>query len=467
MAILLKILGDQLAESSRRLVIVLPHLGVGGAQRVAVCLAGYWAERGHEITIVTTIEGKDDFYPLPHDIKRIRVEKPTHPGWLTGWLNTRYITSGGSVFWYVPMVMANIARIILRRTKNAFRSLLRQLIGAVARLFTPGQALCAMLVRLHAWRVVPLRRILSDLKPDVVLSLLGATNIITVAASRGLGHRVVISERNDPAKQRLQTPWEELRPLLYPAADIISANSMGAVESMRAYCAEEKLVYAPNPLMFAENADHSDRLDAILFLGRLVHQKAPDILIEAFARFIESKPNWTLQLAGEGPMREQLQGRVMELGLDAHVTFHGLVSDPTPLLKSSEIFVLPSRFEGTPNALLEAMALRTSCIVSDASPGPLKLIDEGISGLVVKTGCADSLAAAMDRLARSEDLRRKFGKAGVERVQEFRLERVAKVWEQVLFEETASVRQVHQAESAALPGDIPANNEDAATIVTK
>ena len=96
----------------------------------------------------------------------------------------------------------------------------------------------ALLLRRCYWPVRTLRGIFLRTNPDVVCSLLGATNIITVAASDGLRHRTVISERNDPSKQRLETPWEDLRPVLYPAADAVSANSHGALSSMRSYCPE-------------------------------------------------------------------------------------------------------------------------------------------------------------------------------------------------------------------------------------
>ena len=95
--------------------------------------------------------------------------------------------------------------------------------------------------------------------------------------------------------------------------------------------------------------------------------------------------------------------------------------------------MLPSRFEGTPNALLEAMGHRMACIVSDASPGPLRLIEHGVSGLVVETGSVEGLAGALGELSRDEQLQRKLGDAAVERVREFRLDRVAPIWDRILF----------------------------------
>ena len=138
-------------------------------------------------------------------------------------------------------------------------------------------------------------------------------------------------------------------------------------------------------------------------------------------------------VSGDGPMAEELRIRVRALGLTDGVTFHGVVTDPTPLLTRCRIFVLPSRFEGTPNALLEAMGQRMACIVSDASPGPLRLIEHGVSGLVVETGSVEALAGALGELSRDEQLPRKLGDAAFERVREFRLDRVAPIWDRILF----------------------------------
>ena len=325
----------------------------------------------------------------------------------------------------------------LDRLRAMYRSVLRLRAAILAfvarhRLLGASGHMYAVVLRSCYWPVRTLRDILARTEPDVVFSVLGATNIISVAASVGLPHRTIISERNDPSKQRLDAPWEDLRPLLYPDADVVSANNRGALASMRAYCPEGKLRHAPNPLILADGT-HDTRSNAVLFLARLVPQKAPDVLIEAFASFIRTAPGWTLHVAGDGPMAEELQMRVRALGLTDGVTFHGVVTDPTPLLRLCRIFVLPSRFEGTPNALLEAMGHRMACIVSDASPGPLRLIEHGVSGLVVETGSVEGLAGALGELSRDEQLQRKLGDAAVERVREFRLDRVAPIWDRILF----------------------------------
>ena len=420
---------------------MLPHLGLGGAQRVASCMTTYWSECGHKVTVVTLMDKPPDFHRLDPRVERIRLPRPNGllvraRRSLSARIEHRHVPADR-----VPAPSSEPGRGERRRLdglRAAYRSLVRLSAATVAfvtrhRLLGRSREVYARLLRLCYWRVRTLRRVFVRTKPDVVFSMLGATNIITVAASADLPHRTIISERNDPSKQRLEPPWQDLRPVLYSEASAVSANSRGALASMSAYCPEEKLHHTPNPLMLSERVDTCERSNAVLFLGRLVHQKAPDVLIDAFARFARAMPNWTLHIAGDGPMAEELHARAHALGLKESVMFHGTVADPTPLFTDCRMFVLPSRFEGTPNALMEAMAYRMPCIVSDASPGPLRLIEDGSTGVVVEADSVDALAQAMEKLSRDERLQHELGKAAFDRVQVFGIAHVGPVWDQILF----------------------------------
>jgi glycosyltransferase involved in cell wall biosynthesis len=459
--------------------MILPHLGIGGAQRVATTLANHWANRGLDIHLVTTLDHKDEFYELGPSVKRHVLKRSgtlsrlfsAADTYLQNCLPNRlafdvadatpelHAESCSSVKLPPTAVCARPFSERAKRAGQIFRSTLqtgefwvpialftrlilkagRQLLfrtlcySIKKRAFGRDPQLYLNLLHASLWRVSALRKLLRSIEPEVVISFLGATNITTIASAKGLPLRVVISERNDPGRQKLDEPWESLRPIVYPAADVVTANSHGAIEQMQEFCAAPKLAYVPNPVVIPEYGNGS-RTNAVLFLARLVHQKAPDVLIDAFAKFLQYNPNWSLQIAGDGPMGRELVERVHDYGIGDSVVFHGLVRDPTELLARCRIFVLPSRFEGTPNSLLEAMAARLACVVTDASPGPLRLVEHGVSGLVVKTDDVDKLAAALRRLARDAGLRRKLAQAAWERTSSFRLENVATDWERLLFQ---------------------------------
>ena len=502
----------------QRLLMVLPHLEVGGAQRVAVNLANFWAQSGHDVKILTTLEHKRDFYDLDPRIERLILQKPTsfrttgialrgmrrllsletslrqrlqsfqpgpqglertvesaHPARARNFLTAAkdFIRVLPRPLVYLPARKASriwrsigaysaalkspdprahvtlFALLVLRtggaagrRTAHAYTKA-KLKVGVMGKrsvmycmqrpLLYPRPALMAQLLRICFWRVGALREQLRDLEPDAVVSFLSITNIITAAARYGLPYRLVISERNDPARQVLEEPWQSLRPTIYPLADLITANSHGALEQLQRYCPAEKLSYVANPLAISNEESQGKRTKRILFLARLVHQKAPDILVEAFAEFSLEHPEWSLEIAGDGPMEPELREQVCALGLENKVTFHGMVKDPTDLLTRSRIFALPSRFEGTPNSLLEAMASGLACIVSDASPGPLRLIEHEKSGLVVKTGDSGALAGALRWLAKYPDIQAAMTIAARERTREFLIDHVAREWEKLLF----------------------------------
>ena len=473
---------------SQRLLMILPHLEIGGAQRVAVNLANYWAQSGYDVIVLTTLEHRIDSYELDPLIERLVLQKASGVPRskenfdvfrrCSHWLSNTEVNLRSRLFdsslplsgmdsverrdfiWktvnprihllvvsVLTLRIAKIAAIIMSRSERTIANYSRKAKKATGEFRKRAAVYClqhrtlgqnpkilvSLLRRIH-WRVEALRKTLKEVEPDVVLSFLGSTNIITVAACHGLRCRVVISERNDPARQELKEPWQSLRPHIYPLADLITANSHGALEQLEDYCFASKLAYVANPVVMIDEPKRANRANVVLFLARLVHQKAPDILIEAFAKFSREHSDWTLEIAGDGPMEAVLKQRVGELGIKDQVTFHGMVKDPSNLLVKSRVFVLPSRFEGTPNSLLEAMASGMACIVTDASPGPLRLVEHEVSGLVVRTEDADDLASALSRLAKNPLLQEGLAASAKERTNSFRLENVAADWERLLFD---------------------------------
>jgi glycogen(starch) synthase len=122
---------------------------------------------------------------------------------------------------------------------------------------------------------------------------------------------------------------------------------------------------------FTPEGLESELVDAegpvVLFVGRLVDGKRPGIAIEAFAKVLEESPGAEMYLCGDGPLREELEAQVRELGIESAVTFLGHVPyDEMPkVYRSADVLVLPSRAEGVPRTVLEAMASGIPVVVSD------------------------------------------------------------------------------------------------------
>ena len=184
---------------------------------------------------------------------------------------------------------------------------------------------------------------------------------------------------------------------------------------------------APDP----ELAGLAAQAPLVGFLSRLVDVKDPLGLVEALARV---EYEFRAALVGEGEQAEQVQARVTELGLDRRVVvrpFRG----PGPALAAFDIYVLPSVLESFGIGLLEGMGAGLPCVGTRVGGIP-EIIEDGVTGFVVEPSDPVGLAAALDRLLREPDLRRRMGEAGRERARRFSVaamvERTAEVYRRAL-----------------------------------
>jgi glycosyltransferase involved in cell wall biosynthesis len=157
-----------------------------------------------------------------------------------------------------------------------------------------------------------------------------------------------------------------------------------------------------------------------------------DVLIDALPRLSGPAAAWPVTLVGDGPERDRLQAQAKDLGVSDQLRCLGFRSDPELFLADAAVFVLPSRFEGMPNALLEAMAAGLAVIVTDASPGPLELVEPGVSGLVVPSDDPVALAAAMKSLAADPERCRRMGAAARERIAALDWPQLEPLWRSIL-----------------------------------
>ena len=404
----------------RDVVIVLPSLGPGGSQRVATILLNAWRRERRRATLVTLSNDPPDAHSLEAGIERVR---------LPDVLRARQSPSPARVGLAVHRSLPRLAARTLDLVGLDVRAFVARTVGPR---LEPERYLAVFYPELLR-KVRGLRQLLRKARPRVVIGFLGPTNVTAILAARPLGLPVVVSERNDPALQELPAPWQHLRKRTYRWATLVAANSRGALDTMQAFVPSSKLTYVPNPVVMREAAPGAAPRDpTILGVGRLVPQKGFDILLRAFADLARDLAGWRLQILGDGPLRQELARLAETLGIRERVVFHGHVGEPFSHYARAAMFVLPSRFEGMPNALLEAMAAGLPPIVSDASPGPLEEVTDGENGLVVPAGDVAALAGAMTRLAGDAELRHTMGQASRTRAAEHGLEKTLAVWEAVM-----------------------------------
>lgn len=231
---------------------------------------------------------------------------------------------------------------------------------------------------------------------------------------------------------------EELLRELCASAEFVGAETDYSRDMLAARCPEsrDKIFRVYNGIDLtrfpvAQTKRHSVGPTRFLSTGRLVSFKGFDILIDACGQLQNRALNFACEIIGDGPLRADLEARVMQHNLHERIHFAGEQSQNYVLraLRNSDIFVLASAPDerGTsdifPTVIAEAMASEKP-VVSTAVAGIPELVANGKTGLLVPPHDAPALADAMERLARDENLRSDFGSAGRLRIeQEFAIEK--------------------------------------------
>jgi glycosyltransferase involved in cell wall biosynthesis len=154
----------------------------------------------------------------------------------------------------------------------------------------------------------------------------------------------------------------------------------------------------------------------IFSAGRLDHQKGFDLLIKVALRAKQQHLNWQFVIAGEGKLKSKLTTIAEKNGVTNMVHFIGFSDQVPSLSKSADVFVLPSRYEGMPNAVLEAMAVGKACVATGVNGAP-ELVEDGISGFLVASENVDQLFEKIKIILDDEKLRISMGLKAKERVQ--------------------------------------------------
>ncbi|OKP70709.1 hypothetical protein BTE77_25945 [Ensifer adhaerens] len=284
-----------------------------------------------------------------------------------------------------------------------------------------------------AARIARLRGRLRALSPDLVISFLTKVNIMVVLASRGLGLRVVLSERNNFNTQDMSPLWRLARPLAARLAERLVMQTTDATNSLPP-ALKARAVIIPNPITLQHARDRTAGAGTrVLAVGRLDRQKGFDLLIDAFAGIAERTPNMTLTIFGDGPERRALEEQVQRLDLADRIRLPGTTKSPVEWIDAGDIFVLSSRFEGFPNVLLEAMSAGLASIAFDCPWGPSEIIDTPAVGVLVPKEDVRQLADAIGRLAADATLQQQIGATGARAVAaRYAIQSVLQQWDDVI-----------------------------------
>jgi glycosyltransferase involved in cell wall biosynthesis len=359
------------------MTLVIPSLTQGGAERVLTMTANHWARLGHAVVLITLDASQNDTCPLNPEVSRVGL------------------------------------------------GLLKSSAGPLQAVWNNGT------------RLRSLRRAIRDSQPDVVISFIDRMNVLTLLATRGLGLDVIVSERVDPRRHDIGSMWNALRRSLYPRARALVVQTERVCHATRSLVRGKPIYVIPNAIEMPKEPTGTPPADEpsgcrIVAMGRLVPQKGFDLLIQAFAQIAAEHPNWRLHILGNGPQQSELEQLARAGDVTERVSFGGWVAETANFLRQSDLFVLSSRYEGFPNALLEAMACGLPAVSFDCDSGPAEIIRDGIDGLLVDAENVDALAEAMERLMSDEELRRRLATRAPEVIERFSVDEFFRRWECVL-----------------------------------
>jgi glycosyltransferase involved in cell wall biosynthesis len=367
-----------------KICILISSLAPGGAQRVAVTLANHWLERGWEVSVLTLANPEQDFYKLD---PRVRREA-------------------------------------LNLDRSSKHNLLRGLIN-------------------NFHRVIAIRRALKDLRPDLVLGLMTEANVLLALARTGLPLVAIGSDRvSRRHESRISRTWKFMRWWTCRRLQAMVTLTRQHESWYRSRWPTLHVATIPNPVRYPlenlapflsprllKNAAGAERM--ILSVGRLSPQKGFDILLRAYSQVKNGHSGWILAIVGDGPERERLATLIERLGITDCAFLPGVAGNLGEWYESSDLYVLPSRYEGFPNVLLEAMSYGLPVLASDCETGPREIVHDEVDGILVPPEDEAALANALSRLMGDPVLREHLGRRAVRVRKQFSIESIAGKWDRL------------------------------------
>lgn len=255
-------------------------------------------------------------------------------------------------------------------------------------------------------RYKALKRAYKKIKPDCTIHYNLQSAYLTAAMPKKIYCKSIYSERGDPYDKEYDGLLGFVRSWCVKRMDGFMFQSEGARDFFKLRKGQKSIVIHNSIDISADKYPIADKRDnRIVTVGRLTPQKNPHLLIDAFADIVDDYPEITLDFYGDGELREELEEKIKTLGLCDRINLYYSRSDIFDCIRTARIFVLPSDFEGMPNALMEAMALGIPSISADCRPGGARtLIQDGINGYIVPVRDKTAMAKKIAYLLNNEDI---------------------------------------------------------------
>ena len=268
-------------------------------------------------------------------------------------------------------------------------------------------------------------------KPDLIISFITLTNLITIVVAKMFSIKIMVQEHNSHHRNMRGRKITSLitKQFVYKYADLLTVLTSYDIEYYKKHGINVKVL--PNPCSYAPitNNNHS-RDKVVLAVGNLnrYHHKGFDNLIHFMAPILKSNSDWKLKIAGGGDEGlTYLKKIAKEQNISSEqIIFTGFVKNISEHMFNSSIFILPSRFEGLPMVLLEAMSQGTSCIAYDCVTGPSDIIQHNRNGLLIEDQNHKKMQIQLKKLMKDSDLRLRLTQEGIKSLERFHIDNVSK-----------------------------------------
>lgn len=361
-------------ELKKRILILIPRMGGGGAERVVSIIANNIC--GEYDIRIHTLVSNESFYNLDSRV-----------------------------------TFASACYKIDRSTKRS-------------RLFSMGRNFISS--------IVYVRRVIKEYKPHIILSFLEEMDIVCFFATKGLnGFKRINTERSDPNERNKKL--QNFLHKIYKSSDALVCQT----KTVAQYYSEVPVVeIIPNPidLNICPQSVFEEGSTRIVGVGRLHKGKNFVMLEKAFAMIADQFPNATVTIYGEGPERESLAIEVKNDHLDDRVFLPGESKDILNEIKDAAIFAFPTNYEGFPNALVEAIAMGIPVVTTDFATGLAREIVNEDVGIVVPVGNTEQFAEGLRELLSDKNKRSRIHNCSREKVKQFSTEIVIDMWKQLFNE---------------------------------
>lgn len=261
-------------------------------------------------------------------------------------------------------------------------------------------------------RFLAFRSTIKEIRPDITINYNIQGAYFSLLVGKSSCGKILYSERGDPYDKEYSGLLGKVRDFTCRHVDALVFQSEGARDffniqkKQKATVIHNSVTVPQNKYPIAEKRDNR-----IVTVGRLHPQKNPHLLLDAFAKIVPLYPDIRLDFYGDGEMHDELQDKINKLGLEHRVKLHPSRKDIFDCIRTARVFVLPSDYEGMPNALMEAMSLGLPCISADCRPGGARtLIKDGQNGFIVPVRNVNALADKIMYLLDNPDIAEQIAK---------------------------------------------------------